>query len=129
MERADTPREQVGQTIAFRGLSKRDAMTDEHDRRQKAIVCPTSLARLRCIRVYRGQATKLRISMEVSCRASPYRITRWSPSRRVTCVRSRYSSRGMAYLREMPVHCLNSGTLKRAGRRSANRLRSFSIAE
>src|ERR1039458_9834899 len=45
MERADTPREQVGQTIAFRGLSKRDAMTDEHDRRQKSIVCLNVLPR------------------------------------------------------------------------------------
>ena len=38
---------------------------------------------------------------------------RVSPSRRVMCSRSRNSSSGIAYLREIPVHSLNSGTAKR----------------
>ena len=38
----------------------------------------------------------------------PHSTTRSSPSRRVICSRSRYSSSGMAYLREIPVHSLNS---------------------
>ena len=51
-----------------------------------------------------------------------YSTTRSSPSRRVTRSRSRYSSSGMAYLREMPVQSLNAGTLKRAGLRAASML-------
>src|SRR6266550_470706 len=37
-----------------------------------------------------------------------YKITRSSPTRLVTRSRSRYSSKGMAYLRVMPVNSLNS---------------------
>ena len=44
----------------------------------------------------------------------PHSTSRSSPSRRVMFSRSRNSSSGMAYLREMPVHSLNAGTLKRA---------------
>src|SRR5437762_9198299 len=47
---------------------------------------------------------------QVSIAFCPYRITRSSPTRRVTCSRSRYSSRGMAYFRVMPVSSLNAGT-------------------
>ena len=43
----------------------------------------------------------------------PYSASRWSPSRRVTCSRSRYSSSGMAYLRETPARSLNCGTVNR----------------
>jgi len=39
--------------------------------------------------------------------------TRWSPSRRVTRSRSRYSSSGIAYLRETPARSLNCGTASR----------------
>src|SRR5438874_12005859 len=39
-----------------------------------------------------------------------YRITRSSPARRVTRSRSRYSSRGMAYFRVIPVSSLKAGT-------------------
>jgi hypothetical protein len=51
-----------------------------------------------------------------------------SPSRRVTCSRSRNSSSGMAYLREIPVQSLKVPTLKRADLCGANRARSFSIS-
>lgn len=37
-----------------------------------------------------------------------YSITRSSPARRVTCSRSRYSRRGMAYFRLMPARSLNA---------------------
>lgn len=43
-------------------------------------------------------------------------ITRSSPTRRVTRSRSRYSSRGMAYLRVMPVSSLNAGIGRRSPR-------------
>ena len=39
--------------------------------------------------------------------------SRWSPSRRVARSRSRYSSSGIAYLRETPARSLNCGTLRR----------------
>src|SRR5215470_7941155 len=39
-----------------------------------------------------------------------HRITRSSPARRVTCSRSRYSSRGIAYLRVIPFSSLKTGT-------------------
>src|SRR5713226_448791 len=43
-----------------------------------------------------------------------YRITRSSPVRRVTRSRSRYSSRGMAYFRVIPVSSLNADTETRS---------------
>lgn len=48
-------------------------------------------------------------------------ITRSSPTRRVTCSRSRCSSRGIAYLRVTPVSSLNAVI----GRRSPRSLRYF----
>jgi len=50
------------------------------------------------------------------------------PRGRVTRSRSRYSSSGMAYLREMPVQSLKAPTLKRAALRPASRWRRLSIA-
>ena len=45
---------------------------------------------------------------------SNYRTTRESPSLRVRRSRSSHSSKGMAYLRDTPVHSLNSATENRA---------------
>ena len=42
--------------------------------------------------------------------AQSYKITRSSPTRRVTRSRSRYSSKGIAYLRLTPVSSLNLPT-------------------
>ena len=39
-----------------------------------------------------------------------YKITLSSPTRRVTCSRSRYSSKGIAYLRLTPVKSLKRAT-------------------
>ncbi len=58
-----------------------------------------------------------------------YSTTRESPSRRVTRSRSRNSRSGMAYLREIPVQSLNSGTAKRAPFFFASSSRSDWIAE
>src|SRR5229473_4937308 len=51
---------------------------------------------------------------QVAATGSTYRITRSSPARRVTRSRSRYSSRGMAYFRVMPVKFLKTGTVMRS---------------
>src|SRR6266571_734111 len=51
---------------------------------------------------------------QVSADSAAYRITRSSPARRVTRSRSRYSSRGMAYLRVIPVSSLSVGTEMRS---------------
>ena len=45
--------------------------------------------------------------MQVAPIDAGYRISRTSPARRVTRSRSRYSSKGMAYLRLTPVNSLN----------------------
>jgi hypothetical protein len=45
---------------------------------------------------------------------TPQSITRSSPARRVTRSRSRYSSRGIAYLRVIPVNSLKTGTVMRS---------------
>jgi len=52
----------------------------------------------------------IRAARETGVAAAYTRISRWSPARRVTRWRSRYSNRGMAYLRVTPVSSLNSGT-------------------
>ena len=57
-----------------------------------------------------------------------YNTTRTSPSRRVTRSRSRYSSSGMAYLRDTPVQSLNSGTEKRTPLRAASVCRNCRMA-
>src|SRR5713226_2421708 len=51
---------------------------------------------------------------QVSVASCTYRITRSSPTRRVTRSRSRYSSRGMAYFRVIPVSSLKMGTVIRS---------------
>jgi len=51
---------------------------------------------------------------QVAATGRAYRITRSSPARRVTRSRSRYSRRGMAYLRVMPVKSLKTGTVMRS---------------
>src|SRR5579863_108666 len=61
--------------------------------------------------------------------APVHRTTRSSPSRRVTRSRSRYSNRGIAYLREMPVQSLKAPTLKRTDLREARSRRRFSMAD
>src|SRR5207249_10390224 len=50
------------------------------------------------------------LARQVAVALCSYRITRSSPARRVTRSRSRYSSKGMAYFRVMPVSSLNVGT-------------------
>ncbi len=70
----------------------------------------------------RGRAQQQTASREL------HKTTRSSPSRRVTRSRSRYSSSGMAYLREMPVQSLNVPTLNRTAWRAASIVRSFSMA-
>src|SRR6266436_9482380 len=51
---------------------------------------------------------------QVTATGCTYRITRSSPARRVTRSRSRYSRRGMAYFRVMPVKSLKTGTVMRS---------------
>ncbi len=49
----------------------------------------------------------IRSAMRRCHEPTSHRMIRSSPARRVTCSRSRYSSSGMAYLRETPASSLN----------------------
>jgi hypothetical protein len=51
-----------------------------------------------------------RLARQACAPPHAYRITRSSPTRRVTRSRSKYSSRGIAYFRVIPVNSLNTGT-------------------
>ena len=57
-----------------------------------------------------GALPDVRATAPADARPRCYRITRRSPSRRVTCSRSKNSSRGIAYLRETPARSLNVAT-------------------
>src|SRR5439155_26916321 len=49
-------------------------------------------------------------TLDLALDRTGYKTIRRSPSRRVTRSRSKYSSNGIAYFREMPANSLNAGT-------------------